>query len=90
VVAFALQVPWISSPLVTYRFTAGFQLSAGIIGGGLTASFRLGSDFHFFLLQPHPVGLGINVAALAVLVFLLLAIRRQPVPPSLPREAGAD
>jgi hypothetical protein len=77
IIAFALQVPWISSPLVTYRFTSGFNATAGLANGSLAGALRLGSDFQFFLQQSHAWGGGINLFALVILIVLVRASRRQ-------------
>jgi hypothetical protein len=73
--AFALQVPWVSSPIMAYRFSAGIHLTVGVIGGDLRVLFRLGSDWQFNLMQNLSWGIGVNVPAL-VLIFLLLNYRK--------------
>src|SRR5690242_10285691 len=35
IVAFAFQIPFISSPVFTYSFSAGFRVTTGIVGGKL-------------------------------------------------------
>jgi hypothetical protein len=70
-VAFALQIPCISSPFLVYTFGMGFRVSAGFIGGRFSANYRLGSDFQVALLQGHPWGIGVNLFALLMFVMLL-------------------
>ena len=84
VVAVAQQVPFVSSPLVRYRFTSGAHCTVGLVGGNIAAAFRLGSDFEFALLQPHPWGAGVNLFALALFVLLLRALppATAPAPPT--------
>src|SRR5438445_3435898 len=75
VVALSLQVPWISSPLIAYKFAAGFQVCAALMGGRFAGGFRLGSDFQINLFQRLPWGLGINFFALSLLVLLVRTTR---------------
>jgi hypothetical protein len=74
-IALVLQIPWVSSPLIAYKFAAGFQVCASFIGGQFNGGLRLGSDFQINLLQQLPWGAGCNFFALALLVFLLRAGR---------------
>lgn len=77
-----LQVPWLSTPLVGYRFTAGFHVSGAVIGTNMSGLFRLGGDWSFDLLRPIPWGLGVNFFALAMALWLRRQMKRRP-PPSL-------
>lgn len=88
VLYYFLQVPWISSPLIAYRFAAGFHLSGAILNGQLAGFFRVGSDWQFSLLQAAPWGVGVNVFALAMgLLTLKQFVKAQaPVPPKLEPE----
>lgn len=83
----ALQIPWVSSPLLAYRLAAGFQVSVALIGGRLNGGFRLGSDFQINVLQRLPWGVGVNLFALLLLV-LLVRSRRAPNP-SVQRMPGS-
>lgn len=82
VAALALQVPWISSSLITYKFAAGFE-SFIFVGSPekqnaivhLGWDFLFGSSWKFGLSQENPVRLGVNLAALAILLLLLRALR---------------
>ena len=75
IVALSLQVPWVSSPLIAYKFTAGFQVCVTFIGGHFYGGFRLGSDFQINFFQHLPWGVGINLFAVALLVLVLRATR---------------
>jgi hypothetical protein len=77
VVALAIQIPYLSSPLVTYRFADGLFGGVGIAETGAFGWIRLGSDWQFYLLQPLPWGVGINLVAVAVLAALCLSVARQ-------------
>jgi hypothetical protein len=70
-VALAFQIPWVSSPMFTYKFAAGFQICAARIGDRFYGGFQLGSDFQCNLFQRLPWGIGINIFALIMLILLL-------------------
>jgi len=74
-IALILQIPWISSPFLTFSFSAGLRITIGIVGGSVSASYRFGSDWQFFLLADRPWGVGINVSAIIVLILLLSCSR---------------
>jgi hypothetical protein len=67
---FALQIPFISSPLIAYRFCSGLQVTVAIIQPGLRWDCYLGSQWQFAILSSAPWGCGVNFVAL-VIVFLL-------------------
>lgn len=77
-----LQVPWISSSLITFRFASGLDLSGGLIGFQLKGVFYLGSNWQFSLLQiDAPWGIGVNALAL-LMVILLRRERRKAQEPT--------
>lgn len=63
-----LQVLWISSPLIVYRFASGFHVSGAILGGQLAGFLRVGSDWQFSLLKAAPWGIRLNVFALVMAI----------------------
>jgi hypothetical protein len=67
---FALQIPFISSPLISYRFCSGLQATVAILQSGLAWDCRLGSEWQFSLLGSAPWGCGVNLIAL-IMVFVL-------------------
>ena len=71
IVSLALQVTWVSSPIIAYRLAAGFQVCVALIGGHWAGGFRLGSDFQINFFQQLPWGAGINLFALVLLVLLV-------------------
>lgn len=73
-IALGFQIPWISSPLIAYRFTAGLHATVGFVGGDFNGGFRLGSDWQFNLFQKSPWGLGVNLFAVAILTLLARAV----------------
>jgi uncharacterized membrane protein YidH (DUF202 family) len=70
--ALAIQVPWIFSSYVTYRFSAGLETVLGVTGFNRWEDLAfhwtlfLGSRSSFSILQEHPLGLGINGLATAI------------------------
>jgi|SRR5208283_4940343 len=88
----AIQIPWISSPLATYNFAAGFYAvvsvgSPGRAGARFGAGAYLGSRFGLSLFQANPWRIGVNLFALAMLILLLRAGRTPS--PVLPLTASA-
>lgn len=81
VIFYWLQVPWISSPVISYRFTSGFNLSGAILDFKLTGFFRLGSDWQFSLLQAAPWGIGVNFFALVIAILLTKQLLLSPAVP---------
>jgi FtsH-binding integral membrane protein len=79
IVFYWLQVPWISSPIIGYRFTSGFHISGAFIGDKMSGFFRLGSDWQFNLFQAIPWGVGLNIFALVMV--LLLMKKKEPIQP---------
>lgn len=68
-----LQVPWVTSPIISYRLSAGYSFSASYyppVDFGFF--FNLGSEFILNLLRPDRWGIGVNFAA----IILLLLLRR--------------
>jgi hypothetical protein len=74
IAALAIQIPWISSPLIVYKFAAGFH-AALAVGGGLDAEARLGCFFKFSLFEENPWRIGVNLFALAILILLCRSVR---------------
>ena len=83
IVALAIQIPWISTPLVVYKFAAGLHAvisvgaprEAGNIGVHLGGELLLGSSFRFSVSQDTPCTIGINLSALLLLVLLWQSIQ---------------
>lgn len=76
-VALALQIPYISSPLLTYKFGTGLPVfvivgfpEAGRVGLYFGGDAALGSTWRFGYGEDVPLQIGVNVAA-AVMLFLL-------------------
>src|SRR5580765_4473399 len=75
---YALQIPFLSSPIITYRFGSGLQVTLAIIESGLTSSCRLGSEFQFAIGSSAPWGIGINFVGLAILLLLYTRLAAAP------------
>jgi hypothetical protein len=69
---YALQVPFVSSPLVLYRFCSAIQITAAVVDSGVAWILHIGSDWQFALLQHNPYRFGANLFALAILLLLLV------------------
>src|SRR5690242_1769354 len=76
------QIPCISSPFIVYKFAAGLAafLSFGSPEGENTGLYigwelRLGSFWSFYHQQGKPLRVGVNLAALAILVSLWAAVQ---------------
>jgi hypothetical protein len=75
--AFALQVPWLSTPFVAYQFTAGLHITVGFVGARLFCSYNIGTEMQCNVLQDLPFGAGINIVALAILILLACSFQRR-------------
>lgn len=80
--ALAIQIPSISSSLVVFKFAAGLAAFLNLGGferrnAGLNIGWelRLGSSWSFSLQQDKPLRVGVNLAALAILVLLWRAVQ---------------
>ena len=77
VVALTLQIPLVSSPVIAYRFAAGFHATVGLGQDGAFAWLRLGSEWQFNLLQPIPWAVGINLIPIVLLAAMRWAMFRE-------------
>jgi hypothetical protein len=69
---YALQVPFISSPILLYRFACGFHATIWVVGFSVGWMFRLGSDCQLAILQQNSWGGGVNLFAAAILFALVV------------------
>lgn len=90
IVALALQIPIISSPVIAYQFTSGLDVSAAVSEGKLVFSCRFGSFAQFNYRQQLPFALGVNFFPLALLIATVITTTRRrrapvviPEPPSV-------
>lgn len=76
-VALSLQVPWISSGLISYKLASFFNLSILFKIDGVSFQAMLGSRYYFDLLSNSSLGVGVNIGALAMLIlFYKVSIRK--------------
>lgn len=92
-VFYLLQVPYVSTPWLSYRFASGANAHVLLSAEGATANWTLGSQFNFALFQVSPVALGCNLVAVVICVFVWNAIRQHapstPPPAAVPGQDGA-
>jgi hypothetical protein len=95
-VAFAIQIPWITSPFLTYKFAAGSEaalsignLEEGKVGVHLGTDTLLGSAFtlKLNLLQEGRWIIGVNLVALTIFVLLLRSVQTRA--PGVQTSSGA-
>ena len=67
---FGVQIPFISSPVVVYRFCSGLQATVAIAQSGLTWDCRLGTEWQFAIFSSAVWGCGINFVALVIVSLL--------------------
>jgi hypothetical protein len=71
-----LQIPILSSPVITYKLVSGLQLGIGCIEGKTAFMTEFGARCTFSILRRTDSWVvGINLLALALFVFLLLHLR---------------
>lgn len=71
----AIQIPVISSPLVSYSFVSGLQLGAGWLEGRPVLLSEFGARGTFFLFRrTDPWLIGVNILALALFIYLLFQL----------------
>ena len=72
--ALAIQIPWISTPIIVYKFasglygflTVGSPREPGRFGVYFGGEALLGSSYQFAWLQKNPWTVGVNFVALAL------------------------
>jgi len=76
---YLLQILWISSPFVSFRFVSGAHVMPGIMVGKLSFSWGVGSVWHVAGSSAAATwGLGINLVALTVLWLLRSPKKKRP------------
>jgi hypothetical protein len=78
IIAWLLQIPWFSSPILSYDFSEGFHFVIGLANNGTANVFHcasnFGSEWHFSINQvdaAHPWEIGINLFAVIIFISLL-------------------
>lgn len=89
--ALALQVPWVSSPVVLYHFSTGlkFVLKGTYPQDAFNLGFEafLGSTFRFDVAQAHPWGIGVNLVPIILIVIMVKSARSRV---SQPTQSGSS
>jgi len=75
---YVLQLLWVTSPFVSFRFVSGAHVMPGIVGEKITFSYGLGSVWHVAGSSAASWGIGINLVALAVLWLLRNPAKKRP------------
>jgi len=83
IAALTIQIPWISTPLFVYKFTAGFYAvatiggprEAGNVGLYFGGESLLGNTFRFAFNQEIPSDIGINLWALLLVILIWRSVR---------------
>lgn len=73
----AFQIPYLTSPLLSYQFSSGAQATVAVQSAdpALLWTVQVGSHFAATVLRPAAWGIGINLLALAATIFLSLKYR---------------
>lgn len=70
--AFLLQVPCLSSPILTYKIATGISLSLMYSAHGSNYFIGLGANYALAIFNDRPWGLGVNLAAIGFLALIKL------------------
>ncbi|MGF1740615.1 hypothetical protein L4C34_05975 [Vibrio profundum] len=73
--ALLLQVPWISSPFLFYRFGAGVDWTVIGYAHGVNGYTNFGNSFGFEINPHYPWAIGVNFVALALYLLILKVFR---------------
>lgn len=75
----ALQIPFISSYVISYNILSGVKLVVGVLGGKPYVMFNIGARCTFNLgIQTGSWGFGINLISLILFVYLIFQLRAKP------------
>ncbi|HEX3356973.1 MAG TPA: hypothetical protein VHS31_08385 [Tepidisphaeraceae bacterium] len=89
-VALVLQIPIVSSPILSFQFVAGCMMGGGVTEAGPFGGVKIGADWQFNVLRALPWGVGINVIPLILFFALAWSVsrqhRRQQAVPSMQME----
>ncbi len=73
----AIQIPLVASPYLIYNFFSAISLSVMMSQFGPSIKFLIGNSFSLGLMRPDtPLVGGINLVALALLIYLVHRLRR--------------
>jgi hypothetical protein len=96
-VALAIQIPYISSPLLVCKLISGAGLYTvlslqpiegfTLFAGNIWIRFQLGGYYSLAILEEHPLGIGVNWVALLLFMLLRHSLRAAS-PHALPAAPG--
>jgi len=78
----ALQIPVIWSSSLTYSLLSGAQLGVGYLAGRPVLIARIGARCTIFFSRPGPWGIGVNILALCLTIYLSVLFFRKTEQPS--------
>ena len=67
----ATQIPLLSSPIIVYRLICGFGVAVFCQGAEVGGNYWFGCHYAFFLFGDAPWGIGVNIVALVLFIYLL-------------------
>ena len=71
----AIQIPVLSSPVLSYTYVSGLQLGAGWLEGRPAVLYEFGTRSTLFLFRrTDPWLIGVNILALALFIYLLFQL----------------
>ncbi len=66
--AYILQIPWLLSPIMTYRFAAGLALNVFVAGDNIGCTYFLGTQWYVGMARGDVWGFGLNWVAIAMVI----------------------
>ncbi|MHC4727724.1 MAG: hypothetical protein ACYS17_10915 [Planctomycetota bacterium] len=78
-----LQIPIVSSPIITYVFFSGLRIFAGWKEGNGFVLYEFGTNIAIYVMREDPWSISINLLALVLSVYLLVQLRpkKKAIPP---------
>jgi hypothetical protein len=67
-----LQVPILSSPILSFSLFSGFQIGFGFQEYSLVIFYEFGARAKFYCMSSDPWGIGVNILALTLFIYLLV------------------
>jgi len=73
---YGIQIPLISSPIFAYQLSSGAAFNVSLGSWKINLFWRLGSEMGLWFLQDRPWGIGVNIFALAVFIWINRLIKK--------------
>jgi hypothetical protein len=74
----ATQIPLLSSPIIVYRLICGFGVAVFWQGARAGFNYWFGCHYAFFLFDNAAWGIGVNIVALVLFIYLVRLRKRKP------------